>query len=116
MQNLFQNPQWAIARADFRRYTPNSAVSPPQFISSSLLFLRSHCMAKEAKALFAKCPKCASTTARQVDSYKNALKATGVHSFSCSHCKTDYSVRIDEVSCGVIQQLTPQAHPLHVTN
>lgn len=72
-------------------------------------------MAKEAKALFAKCPKCATMTAQPVESYKTALKTGGNRSFTCPACKTDYFARMDQVSCGVIQQLTPQPHPLHVT-
>jgi hypothetical protein len=44
-----------------------------------------------------------------------ALKTGGVRSFTCSNCKTDYFVRTEQVSCGVIQQATPQVHPLHIT-
>jgi formate dehydrogenase maturation protein FdhE len=72
-------------------------------------------MAKEAKALFAKCPNCATVTARPVESYRTALKTGGVRSFTCTSCKTDYFVRNEHVSCGVIQEATPQTHPLHIT-
>ena len=72
-------------------------------------------MAKQTKALFAKCPKCTTMTAQPVESYKTALKTGDGRSFTCSVCKTDYFASMDQVSCGVIQQLTPQPHPLHIT-
>jgi hypothetical protein len=71
-------------------------------------------MAKEAKALFAKCPKCAAVAAQLVESYKVALKTGNLRSFSCPACKTEYFARTEQVSCGVTHELTPQAHPLRV--
>lgn len=95
-------------------YTCDS-LFPAAVIQQLTFVLEVACMAKETKALFAKCPKCATMTALPVESYKTALKTGGVRSFTCSACRTDYFARVDQVSCGVIQQLTPLSHPLHIT-
>jgi hypothetical protein len=72
-------------------------------------------MAKEAKALFSKCPNCETVTARPVESYRTAMKPGSVRSFTCANCKTEYFVSNEQVSCGVVEQATPQIHPLRIT-
>jgi hypothetical protein len=73
-------------------------------------------MAKEAKALLSKCPNCSAVTAQPVESYRLAIRAGDVRTFHCGSCGAEYVVPNAELSFGVIKQLTPRPHPLHVTN
>jgi hypothetical protein len=73
-------------------------------------------MPREAKALLSKCPNCSAVTAQPVESYRLAIKTGDVRNFFCSVCGAEYFVPSNQVTFGVIKQLTPQAHPLHVTS